>query len=95
MNLSKLKKLIVLSGCPDSGKSTILKELCKIVDSSPLMTAKDPKEQEVANVDQRYAATFKGRKLAIVTGGDDADAIVKAFILNSSVGLFSDAAFAA
>ena len=34
MNLSNLKKVIVLSGCPDSGKTTILKELCRQVDSS-------------------------------------------------------------
>ena len=85
MNLSNIKKLIVLSGCPNSGKSTILKKLCKQVDSSPHMTAKDPKEQEVANVDWRYAVTFKRRKLAIVTGGDDADAIFKAFMYAEEV----------
>lgn len=85
MNLSNLKKVIVLSGCPDSGKTTILKELCRQVDSSSHMTAKNPNEQEGSNGDQRYASTYKGQKIAIVTAGDNADLIFKAFLYAEKV----------
>lgn len=40
MNLLNLKSIIVLSGCPDSGKTAILNEVCNRISSSQKMTAR-------------------------------------------------------
>ena len=83
MVLTKLKKVIVLSGRPNSGKTAILNDLCDKVLASKLMTAHNPAEQELGRNktgDQRFTAQYRGNKLAICTAGDTADHIFKSFL---------------
>ena len=88
MNLSNLKSIIVLSGCPDSGKTAILNEVCNRISSSQKMTAFNPNEQEHSRTslgDQRFAAIYNGRKVAVCTAGDDATCVFKAFLYAEKV----------
>ena len=84
MNLGNLNKIIVLQGRPNTGKTTILNEVCRQLRQSPLVSnfnQADIEPSRTSNGDQRFLITYTGNKvIAVVTAGDDADCIMKGFL---------------
>lgn len=88
MNLTNLKSIVVLNGRPNSGKTAILTALCNKMANSPYMTKCNPNEQVYPRKkygDQRFAAVYRNKKVAVCTAGDDANCILKAFLYAEKV----------
>lgn len=81
MNLSSLKRLIVVEGKTSSGKTAILMDVCrKLKAANPTSIPKY--EERVGNDDCRLVMVGAGgRMTAVSTAGDDANCIMKSFIL--------------
>lgn len=84
MNLQNLRKIIVLQGRPNTGKTSILKDVCRVLRQSPQVINYNPADTEhsrTQNGDQRFFITHTGNKrIAVVTAGDDANCIMKGFL---------------
>ena len=87
MNLQNLQKIIVLQGQPNTGKTSILNEVCRILEQSQYTRNFNPKDVEHArtqNGDQRFLVTHVvnnvNKVIAVVTAGDDANCIMKGFL---------------
>jgi len=84
MNLQNLNKIIVLEGRPNTGKTSILNEVCRQLQQSPQVSNFNPADVEPSrtqNGDQRFLITYTGNKtIAVATAGDDANCIMKGFL---------------
>ena len=84
MNLQNLRKIIVLQGRPNTGKTSILRDVCCVLRQSPQVINYNPADTEhsrMQNGDQRFFITHAGNKrIAVVTSGDDANCIMKGFL---------------
>ena len=84
MNLGNLNKIIVLNGKPNTGKTSILNEVCRQLQQSPFVSnfnQDDVEPSRTSNGDQRFLITYTGNKvIAVATAGDDANCILKGFL---------------
>jgi len=87
MNLQSVQKIIVLQGNPNTGKTSILNEVCRQLQRSPLVSNFNPADVEPSrtqNGDQRFFITHTqnavNKKIAVITAGDDANCIMKGFL---------------
>ena len=84
MKLQSIQKIIVLQGSPNTGKTSILNEVCRRLRASPYVSNFNPADVEPSrtqNGDQRFFITHvTTKKIAVVTAGDDANCIMKGFL---------------
>ncbi len=85
VNLTKLKRLIVVEGVPNSGKTTLLLDVCLKLGqaySTPIVSKSVNPKGDCHFVIKARA----GRLTAVCTPGDDANWIVKSFALAERYG---------
>ena len=77
----------MLQGKPNTGKTSILNEVCRQLQQSPRVSNFNPTDVEPSrtqNGDQRFFITHTvnaaNKKIAVVTSGDDANCILKGFL---------------
>ncbi len=87
MNLQNLQKIIVLQGRPNTGKTSILNEVCHRLQQSQHVRRFNPNDVEhsrTQNGDQRFLITHVvnnvNKVISVVTSGDDANCIMKGFL---------------
>ena len=69
-------KVIMLTGAPDTGKTTVLKELYKTLKADGAKDIIPPVTCPRFGQDNEYCIEYKGKKIGIVTIGDFATEII-------------------